>query len=365
LQNCSVPDKYFFYKHLIYEKPLKRELMDFKVVLKNLDVAKLDDVIRESPYTLDVNLNYFRKILVELSKTGILNEHKVYITRKINTLPEVGDDVIVLLLGDEWCRYPDYLKDVKAVIKCYGVCPASGFTFHKDFNLLQFLSMLNHIRTMKMRLPSMFKHGMQSSLREKVLHIPLGYYKQEDVSRIPIKDREIDIYFAGSVAQYSKLSWKKKLVPSPKTLSRIQMLSHTQKFSDENPECRVQIDLLDNFLHGGEISKYPYSERLMNSKICLVPRGTSFETFRFFEALRSGCIVICEDLPEAPFYDGAPAFKVYDWKHIHKIVPEILKEEETLERMHKEALEWWENRCSEDAVIKMIHSHLEMLNGKG
>jgi len=336
--------------------------MSFNVVLKNMDVAKLDEIINESPYMLYVNLNYFGKILADLSKTGILNGHKVYITRKVNSLPEVGDDVIVILLGDEWCRYPEYLKDVKAVIKCYGVCPASGFTLNQDFNWLQFLSMLNHFRTMKMRLPSMLKHGMRSSLRDKVLHIPLGYYKQEDVSLIPIKDREIDIYFAGSVTQYSKLSWKKKLIPSPKTLSRIQMLSHTQKFSEENPECKVQIDLLDNFLHGGEISKYPYSERLMNSKICLVPRGTSFETFRFFEALRFGCIVICEDLPKASFYNGAPAHRVYDWKHIHKIVPKILNDEETLERMHKEALQWWDNCCSEDAVIKMIHSHLESLN---
>ena len=59
-----------------------------------------------------------------------------------------------------------------------------------------------------------------------------------------------------------------------------------------------------------------YTEIMADTKIALAPRGSSVETYRFFEAMRQGCVVICDRLPPHWFYVGCPAIQVDDWGNL-------------------------------------------------
>lgn len=97
----------------------------------------------------------------------------------------------------------------------------------------------------------------------------------------------------------------------------------------------------------------------MNTKICLVPRGSYFETFRFFEALRYGCIVIAEKLPSHWFYDGSPAIQVADWSELDDVI-ELIENNSLLE-LHQKSLDWWNTLCSETAVGKYMADKLNSI----
>ena len=93
-----------------------------------------------------------------------------------------------------------------------------------------------------------------------------------------------------------------------------------------------------------------YSELVAQTRVCLVPRGNSPETFRFFEALRAGCVVVCESLPDYWFYRGAPVLKVRRWSELSDVLTALLADTAELERLHSASVDWWRSRCSEEAL---------------
>ena len=64
----------------------------------------------------------------------------------------------------------------------------------------------------------------------------------------------------------------------------------------------------------------PYWERLGRAKICLVPRGDTLETYRFFEAARAGSVIVSERLPSTWFYDDAPAMQLSDAREVFSML---------------------------------------------
>ncbi len=93
-----------------------------------------------------------------------------------------------------------------------------------------------------------------------------------------------------------------------------------------------------------------YSLALMDSKICLAPRGTSADTFRLFEGLRYGCVVITERLPARWFYRNAPVVQIDDWQELHALVPALLGDPRRLQELSQAALRWWRTVASEEAI---------------
>nr|WP_238361212.1 glycosyltransferase family 47 protein [Iningainema tapete] len=98
---------------------------------------------------------------------------------------------------------------------------------------------------------------------------------------------------------------------------------------------------------------------MMDTKICLVPRGTSFETTRLFEAMKYGCIVVTEALPSRWYLDGAPVIQIKDWRDLEGILRKLLSNQQLMQTMHQESLNWWKKKCSEAIVGKYI---VEKLN---
>jgi hypothetical protein len=77
-----------------------------------------------------------------------------------------------------------------------------------------------------------------------------------------------------------------------------------------------------------------YTEIMADTRIALAPRGSSVETYRFFEAMRQGCVVICDRLPPHWFYAGCPAVQIDDWGNLEAEVKALSADPERLKDLH-------------------------------
>ncbi|HUN58307.1 MAG TPA: hypothetical protein VMU41_09340 [Candidatus Binataceae bacterium] len=285
-------------------------------------------------------------------------------------LPSYGQEVVVVLVGDEWCRIPPYFDKVAAIFKWYGVRPIVGGEFTLSY--LSLLTLAQYGRMFLKRLPGLLRywqwrisslpHGGSSSA--PIFPIPLGYDKgQLDLPIVPIDRREYDVFFAGSVNHHSHFGRHsfRNMVGNPKALSRSKMIAQLRSFERDYPGFKVKLSITRDFHASETAGSDTYSREMMQAKICVVPRGTSFETFRFFEALRYGCVIVTEALPQRWFYDGSPAIRVSNWGKLEETLTELLNNKDLMRQKHRESLEWWKNKCSEVAVGSYIVETLAKL----
>ena len=306
---------------------------------------------------------YFGKVFRNMEKHLKINGLTFYLTFNLNELPSYGKNVVAVVLGDEWCRIPMYAHKILAVFKCYGTRLTLGCNPLLKPSYLNFLSLMQFQKAWFARLPGWLNHVFHKfkSLREKtektppIYDIPLGYYKQLELPIKDIESRRYDIYFAGSLKQkkYSVTSLK-YWIKDPKNLSRKKMISSIHKIKQNLPELQVKLSFTQGFHNTSNEDARKYSENMMETKICPVPRGTSWETYRFFEAMRYGCIVVTESLPSRWFYNESPAIKINNWSNLEEVVKTLLENKQLMRKKHQESLNWWKNKCSEAAIGEYI-----------
>jgi hypothetical protein len=321
--------------------------------------------------------SYVRGVLREMERRLGPRGLTVYVTWKLDAVPTTGDRVVAVVLGDEWARVPLYAADVLATFKCYGTRPALG-RLPPDPGLALML-LAKHART--------WAHGREGrrryarATRERrargeavppVYPIPLGYGNQLDLPVRPLAERATDLFFAGSVA-HGEYPWyaPQRWLRSPKELARARMLAALETLRARRPEWRVRTTTTASFalnaLHYGTpdaatvLGGDAYSHALMDTRLCLAPRGTSAETFRYFEGLRYGCVVLAEPQPPRPFYADAPVVEVTDWRRLEAVAAGLLADPARMERLHRAALAWWRTRCSEEAVGAEMAERVEAL----
>jgi hypothetical protein len=292
-----------------------------------------------------------------------------YITvTEMEQLPSYGENVIVLILGDEFYRVPKYAHKVAAIFKCYGTRQV-----HQQFALygpalqvsyLKLLMLGQFLRNLIYRLPAKISYRLRKTSRvlfgkgkvTPIYDIPPGYFNSEDLEIKPIAERAHAVFFDGSVIQHRYPIWSLRYwTKTPKALCRKQMVLHLQRFKQQHPEFEVKLSTTFEFAaqsSGAEPTSY--SQNMMNTKVCLVPRGTTLESYRFFEAMRYGCVIITEVLPPRWFYEGAPVLQIGSWQNLEPVLKKLLDNERLLEDLHQRTLAWWETRCSEQAIGQYI-----------
>ncbi len=308
---------------------------------------------------------YFAPVLTEMERRLADDRLDIYLTWSVDRLPGYGEQVVAIVLGDEAGRIPKYADRVRAVFKSYGSRPVLG---SRGLGLgpagLIAVAQWGH-RWLRW-LPGGTAHGVRIARRrirhEPVPHrlftIPLGTYNQLDLPVTPLEHRRTDIFFAGSVEHHDS----PRRLRSPKLRAREEMLTAIEHLGRRRPALRVDIRLTDGFLASASASAEEYSRGLMESRICLAPRGTSLETFRVFEGLRYGCVVVTEHLPHTWFYEGAPVLQLERWSELERLISPLLNDPAELARWHGRALEWWRRRCSEAAVGQYLADRLNALS---
>ena len=180
-----------------------------------------------------------------------------------------------------------------------------------------------------------------------VYSLPLGYnQKYVSFENKTINDRAVDVFFSGHM--HSKLR-KTSLLPI------IQYFKNLPK--DKRPKLDMNISSGFNMgLKGDE-----YSKRLHNSKIAICPHGNvSVETFRHYEAIRSGCVVVSPSLPNTEIYKNSNVVQVENWHtDTGPIIMELLQDSDKLTSIQRGIQDDWNNTLCERAAANKILSKLQ------
>lgn len=190
----------------------------------------------------------------------------------------------------------------------------------------------------------------------------------EELPIIPINERPVNLFFSGNLNKnryplYKELTLLKYLPDAPPPLekqvarvfSKIIKLYFKTNLSSAFPDSCIKFT--GGYLQGNVKT---FSRMLNDSKIAICPSGfTSHETCRHFEAMRAGCVVISQPLPEHYFYRGAPMIILDSWKDLKKTVESLLSDPDRLHELHEKTLDWWKNVCSERATALYIRDRVK------
>jgi len=313
-----------------------------------------------------VHDQYFAGVFRSMEHYLSHDDVTIYLTWRVDELPSYGDDVVAVVLADEWCRMPRYANRVRAIFKCYGVTlPPPSLSKQRSF-YRNTLSALQWLRTQAYRAPNQARVFLDRQLPRSsdapIYDIPLGYANQDDLPLRAIEQRSTDIYFAGGFINPNEPWWSpRRWLKTPKQVSREHMVNALRSMDIALEAININLSLTQGppSSHDAQM----YSKSMMDTKICVVPRGSSLETFRFFESLRYGCITIHEELPDRWFYNEAPTIEVEKWSALEDIVPQLLSDPDLLRTKHERSLAWWRDVCSEAAVGRFMAQKLNNLTG--
>lgn len=322
--------------------------------------VKIDIVQYKDPFN-DVFLTYWVRVLRKLERLLDIRNLVFYIvwgTEAVRELPSYGSNVVVLLLMEEFCEIPPYLDQVLYVFKTHGFFPYVNTSGLNASVALMAKSIRDAGRWACRSGLLAVRHRAALAREEGGMIVPLGYARQTDLPGKPFSERRYTISFIGSVKQraYKPLSIR-ALLGTPKDIARSRMLDELRQLAVGMPDEVFWADTgsyMDGILSDG----VRYSELMADSKICLAPRGSSTETFRMFEGMRQGCVVICDRVPRHWFFEDCPFIQLDDWAELGPCVKALLADPERLFELHRRTLEWWERRCSAHALADVMASRL-------
>jgi len=311
------------------------------------------------PTCLDaVGYGYIGRVLHYFEQQYPYQALTVYVTGwTVHRLPSYGLNTIVFIMQDEWSREPRYRDKVGAVFHACGAKPMNlqalgyGTALENGVNVLHYCRNVLKRDGLYGRLVSLSKKIAGKHLAP-VYEFPLGYHANESVEFVPFHQRIYLLSFAGSIEHRVA----QRTVPRPKELARSRMVQALTDLVRLRPDLNVHLKTTQNFKDSINQTE-SYNQTMMQSKFCLIPRGANLETFRYYEAIRYGCIPIVEAFPKLPFYKGAPLIKLDRWSSLEATLSELVQNPAALEQMHTEVLKWWNENCSELQIAKAILGH--------
>jgi hypothetical protein len=231
-----------------------------------------------------VFLTYWIRVLRNVEEISLLSDLTFYIVwhnRLVRELPTYGKNVVAIILMDEERTIPVYCDKVGFIFKTYGFKPwcavPKGLKFPSYL-----LKCLREHAIWAAHYNAYLRSNGRLRLPKRMEVVPLGYARQTDAPAKPFEMRKFAVGFLGSLEhnKHHRLS-PRALFGTPKTLARKQMISSLQNIRTEMPE-NVFISTTNSFNASISAGGERYSEIMADTKICLAPRGSSSETYRFF-----------------------------------------------------------------------------------
>ncbi len=314
----------------------------------------------EFRYTYDV----LEQALPSVAAEGL----QFYFTKEAYFLPRYGRDVVAVLLQEERCKVPVYGRQVRAVLRNLLSRPALGFEPARaltSFSRLESILAFEYVRDWYTHLRSRvaFAHPpaqLPAPVRNepRTIRLPLGYHSQQDLPQISMAERSLDLFFAGEVNYLAPKGTYLRYTSTSKREARVQLWAELQRLQ-KTGEWRMDLGNIS----AGEKDAVPhfgsYSEKMMQSRICVAPRGSVADSFRSFEGLRAGCLVVANRLPADEFmYPHAPLLIVHHWREIEGILKRYARDIPALEAWHAGALAWWHDHLRPEAVAPWVAARL-------
>jgi hypothetical protein len=307
-------------------------------------------------------LNILRWLIHE---HGCKGERFYIVHDSTKPMPDLDEKSVVLLSGDERCLLPVEAERAFAILKCFGTYPRFNEPLRP--NLYTLVDLTRHLRERLRWHLAAWRLGPQrtSKLMAKTIPIPLGYSTQRPLPLLPLETRPYLVFFAGSLDNHPARPFSyTALANYPKRQARLAMLKALKRLEHElapGAVCRWTTENYDASLASGWED---YFKTLMHTRICLCPRGSRMETFRIHEAMRYGCIVISQRLPDEWYLRGCPAVVLDNWNELPAVVHDLLADSSRMQDLHRRSLDWWQTVTSPAAVARHVASKLAALTAK-
>ena len=230
-----------------------------------------------------------------------------------DTIPS-SDDIIVVVLRPNWSEQLRWLSMLRKTHTFkvlhlsdeYGKDPIEFYSWPEVKGILRFYGRKDLVEP------------------QKVLVLPLGYHWHVKSATIPDLDSRSTMWcFAGA-------DWHGR-AEEMKVLQAIQPNSSKFFATWKDPENLKEED---------------YMALLLNSKCVPCPRGQNVETYRFYEALESGCIPMVIELAENDtwfpvFLGQLPLLKIPSWTYAAGLLRFFQENPEELEKYRTVLLTAW------------------------
>jgi hypothetical protein len=155
----------------------------------------------------------------------------------------------------------------------------------------------------------------------------------------PLKERKFDCCFIGQLDPYRRMPF----------FDCVRVFSSIEGYNNN-------IAFYQGWNNG--YSGEEYSKIMRDSKIAFVPWGSaSLDTFRFYEAARSGCIIVSSPQNKYDFMENSPHIETtWNPNTLEKTVSNILYDENLAERTYN----FWLNSLSPEASANYILSKVKI-----
>ena len=193
---------------------------------------------------------------------------------------------------------------------------------------------------------------------KKVFGVPCGFsysygglfgksdwcYIDMETPKRKLIDREYDFFYSAQL--------------SPNRVSCVNVLN-----SIKNKYKCIVNNTQGGFARGYELNEY--YDIMQNSKIAIVPNGAVVpESFRYFEAFESNCIVITTYPKHIPvynnwFYENSTAIFLNDWNDLSIDLVDSLLTEDSLKKYQIDNRNYFDKYLSTDAIMKYILKNIE------
>jgi hypothetical protein len=294
------------------------------------------------------DMSYFSGVLDAVDRTLSQAGITFLVTWNIDAFDPRFEDAVVLLIGDERYQTPSYADRVRAIFKTGGL---RANPLQRTLSLPCAIAWRVILRDMRNRFVALRRRGIRRSSYPAQYEIPLGTFHLIEVPFVPIEARAIDVFFAGTAPKLSRAD------PRPSVASRLRLKEAICEAEAALPAWRFEHALTrtDRVLYSAE----EYSSKMMNARIVPCPRGNFDETFRLFEAAKSGCVIVSEPLPDRWYYRNAPVIQIKRWSALRGVLQELDREPARVSELSVQTRRWWNETLSEPAVARFIAAHLD------
>lgn len=316
------------------------------------------DIADERPVP-DAELGYFIRGFQGLERDFAFDGYIVcFAWSSTVELPFVGDRVIAVIYGDEHCRIPAYVGSVAAVLKTHGSFP-TYLPRLRPLRLAQ-IEAAEFLRNLALWLPEGWRWLLSAKVRSRCHLLPIGWGVAFDEPPVPFADRRYVASFMGSIPPRSSLTGVRALTGTPKRYCRTAAVGALRKVAESVGEDRVRTSLTRDFQESLQQGSDSYFQVLASTQICVAPRGTAHETFRIYEALKLGCVVIADRLPRRSFYANSPIIEISDWRDLPDLVEELLRDPGRLSALHRASERYWREVLSEQVLTLRLARALDL-----
>jgi hypothetical protein len=307
----------------------------------------------------DVHRRYLFGVLAELDRLLPDGGLRFWVTWELNTLDERFRGAIAVVYDDDQLQRPLWAPAVPVIFKTVGL---GREPFRHTAGLppeIAWRMALRDARNFALHVQRLARGPRIPGRRPPTYQIPLGASSLVDVPDLPFTERPVDVFFAGSVGNSGRFTVR------PRVVVRRQMEAAISAAERALPGLQVDYLVFAPFgvLHGEDariLQTEDYARRLAVSRYALCPRGNVEETYRFFEAVRAGCVAIGEPLPARWYFADAPYVAIKRWSQLPEVLRSLRADPGGTAELAAAGRRYWEQRIAEPRVAEFMRARLPM-----